>query len=612
MDAELLRPAPIPKLEDIAPEDIIDNVKSNIDELFIKTDTKGNPHRNSLDSGIIELFGLQNALFLKKTDDGTKIADYLEPECKNALVYAALVSGCFKQFLDDWKLSDGTDEINLYREIKIHSLDPLDERTKDVRDDTEGHGPILTYELLHYLGLTDREDTEIHNKLKDNIYCDIIQLLDDHYFPIVDSFLKSSVDINFSEEQTDSIKEKYIQELIGSIKFRGFEKEYKDRIWILERELGKIEDTDKEKVYNAAVSYLLEKQISEYHGRFINQFKNILECFGKPPKEPKKHLKTVISKILFDNYLNVRDAAYLKSAQMLYQQIDGHKKDRDGSFFTGKIGKNKGRYEREATDVKTEMEKHIIDALKKTTGAFSELVSLYDLMFNKEDLRDRVAAEVTDSVSRKKVSGSGEKLETYKSSWKTIETEMTEIRNFYGDINFADTGTEEGNAFRESARERILDEAGKGIVRGLCFWENELSGDEDIRSPFKELYAQWYGSEDTKQTMKNYNFRNLPLLIAREYKTVFGDYPEEFYNDFQDKAVNCLDSLIKEADKNDGEFDEGHAENLKSYLLKDLTYDELRLLPELHKKISYVNDNYQDISEAVISEIAISEKFGLC
>ncbi|MCK4808117.1 MAG: hypothetical protein KAS90_00695, partial [Candidatus Aenigmarchaeota archaeon] len=269
-------------------------------------------------------------------------------------------------------------------------------------------------------------------------------------------------------------------------------------------------------------------------------------------------------------------------------------------------------YEREATDVKTEMEKHIMDALKKTTGAFSELVSLYDLMFNKEDLRDKVVAEVTDSVSRKKVSGSGEKLETYKSSWKTIETEITEIRNFYEDINFADTGTEEGKAFRESARERILDEAGKGIVRGLCFWENELSGDEDIRSPFKDLYTQWYGSEDTKQIMKSYNFRNIPLLIAREYKTVFGDYPEEFYNDFQDKAVNCLDSLIKEADKNDGEFDEDHAENLKAYLLKDLTYDELRLLPELHKKISYVNDNYQDISEAVISEIAISEKFGLC
>ncbi|MCK4927758.1 MAG: hypothetical protein KAS11_04770, partial [Candidatus Aenigmarchaeota archaeon] len=385
MDAELLRPAPIPELEDIAPEDIIANVKSNIYELFIKTDTKGNPHRNSLDRGAISLFGLQNALFLKKTDDGTKIADYLEPVYKNALVNAALVSGCFKQFLDDWKLSDGTDEINLYREIKIHSLDPLDERTKDVRDDTEGNGPILTYELLHYLGLTDREDTEIHNKLKDNIYCDIIQLLDDRYFPIVGSFLKSSVDINFTEDQVGNIKEKYIQELIGSIKFRGFEKEHMNRIWILERELGEVEGTEKEKVYNAAVSYLLEKQISEYPGRFINQFKNILEFFGEPPKEPKKHLKTVISKILFDNSLNVRDAAYLRSAQELYQQMDGHNKKTNGSFFTGNIGKNKGRYEREATDVKTEMEKHIMDTLKKTTGAFSELVSLYDLMFNKED-----------------------------------------------------------------------------------------------------------------------------------------------------------------------------------------------------------------------------------
>ncbi|NOQ37877.1 hypothetical protein GQ472_03230 [archaeon] len=221
-------------------------------------------------------------------------------------------------------------------------------------------------------------------------------------------------------------------------------------------------------------------------------------------------------------------------------------------------------------------------------------------------------AEVTDSISRKKVSGSGEKLETYKSNWKTIETEITEIRNFYQDINFADTGTEEGKAFQESARERILDEAGKGIVRGLSFWENVLSGDENIRSPFKDLYAQWYGSEDTKQIMKNYNFRNIPLLIAREYKTVFGDYPEEFYKGFQNTVVNCLDSLIEEADKNEGEFDEGRAENLKAYLLKDLTYDELCLLPELHKKISYVNKNYPQISETVMSKTAISEKFGLC
>ncbi|MCK4809223.1 MAG: hypothetical protein KAS90_06380, partial [Candidatus Aenigmarchaeota archaeon] len=263
MDAELLRPAPIPELEDIASEDIIANVKSNIYELFIKTDTKGNRVLSSLDSGIIGLFGLQNALLHKVTGNGTTIADHLEPVYKNALVDAALVSGCFKQFLDDWKLSDRTDEINLYRDIKTHSLsDFSDEKSKDVRDDTEGNGPILTYEFLHYLGLTDREDTEIHNKLKDNIYCDIIQLLDDRYFPIVGSFLKSSVDINFTEDQVGNIKEKYIQELIGSIKFRGFEKEHMNRIWILERELGEVEGTEKEKVYNAAVSYLLEKQIS--------------------------------------------------------------------------------------------------------------------------------------------------------------------------------------------------------------------------------------------------------------------------------------------------------------------------------------------------------------
>jgi len=610
MAAELLRPAQIPELKDIAPEDIIDNVKSNIYQLFIKTDEKGNRILSGLDRGAISLFGLQNALFLKKTNDDTKIADHLEPEYKNALVDAALNSGCFESFTDDWKLSDGTDEINLYRDIKTHSLGYIsDDIIIDVRDDTEGHGPIYTYEFLHYLGFTDREDTEIHNKLKDNIYNNIIKLLDNYYFSTVNSFLRSSVDINFTEEQAGNIKEKYIQELTGSINRQGFEKEHMNRIWILKRKLGEIEDTEKEKVYNAAVSYLLEKQISGYYGRFIKQFENILESFGKPPREPKKHLKTVISKILFDNSLNVRDAAYLKSAQMLYQRIDGHNKNKDGHFFTGKIGKSNKRYEKEATDVETEMERQIINAMKKTTGSFSELVSLYDLIFNKEDLRGRITTEVKDSVSRKKESGSGETLETYQSGWENIKTKMTEIRNFYQDINFADIDTEEGKAFLESARERILDEAGKGIVNGLVFWENVLSGDEDIRSPFKDLYAQWYGSEDTKQIMKNYNFRNIPLMIAREYKTVFGDYPEEFYNGFQDKAVNCLDSLIKEADKNEGEFDEDRAKNLKAYLLKDLTYDELRLLPELHEKISYVNNNYPEISEIIISEIAISEQF---
>ncbi|NOQ38171.1 hypothetical protein GQ472_04750, partial [archaeon] len=321
MAAEILRPAPIPEIKDIAPKDIIDNFESNIYELFIKTDENKNPHRNSLDRGAISLFGLQNALLHKIAGKGTTIADHLEPEYKNALVDAALNSGCFESFTDNWKLSDGTDEINLYKDIKTHSLGYIsDDIIIDVRDDTEGNGPILTYEFLHYLGFTDREDTEIHNKLKDNVYGDIIQLLDNGYSQKIDSFLKSSVDINFTEEQVGSIKEKYIQELIGSIKFRGFEKEYKDRIWIIERVLGEIEDTEKEKVYNVAVSYLLEKQISEYHGRFITQFKNILESFGKPPKEPKKLLKTVISKILFNNFLDVRDAAYLKSAQDLYQQ----------------------------------------------------------------------------------------------------------------------------------------------------------------------------------------------------------------------------------------------------------------------------------------------------
>jgi len=606
MSSVVLKQAPIPELKDIAPEDIIANVKSNINELFIKKDKKGNRVLSSLDNGIIELFGLQNALLHKVTGNGTTIADHLEPEYKNALVDAALVSGCFKTFLDGWMLNDGTDEINLYREIKTHSLGYTDDKTKTMRDDTESFGYISTYEFLHYLGFTDSKDTGIYNKLRDETYENIMRLLKRNRLSSIDSFLKSSVDINFNEEQIGNIKEKYIQELIDNIGRRGFEKEYKNGIWILERKLGEIEATEKEKVYNAAVSYLLKELGSDYCGNFTEHFENILESFGKPPKEPKKLLKTFINSIFQDDDFGTSDAADLKSAQKLYQRIDGHNKNTDGSFFTGEIVRS-GKHGRGATDVRTEMERQIIDEMKKMTDSFGELVNLYNLMFNKDDLKDRVVTEVTDSVSRKKEQDSGETVEAYQFDWEDIETKMTKLRDSYSDINLADTGTEEGNKFMEFTRKRILDEAEKGIVDGLNFWENVLSCDEDIRSHFKDLYIGWYGSEDTKQLITWYDSRNHPLKRVRDYKTVFGDYPEEFYKGFQDKAVNCLESLIEEANENDGMFDESRARNVRWYILDNLVEDELYLLPELHKKICYVNENYSQISGA-----AVSEKFRSC
>ncbi len=602
MKTPVLKPAPILEKEKISPEMIIDNVRSNIYELFIKKDKNGNPHLNSLESGTINLFGQQNALLLEKSGNKTTIADILEPEYKNALVDAALVSGFFKSFFDNWIYSDGTDEINLYKEIKTHSLGYISgDEPKDVRNDTEETGFISTYEFLHYLRLTNREDTEIHDKLQGDIYNNIIGQLKRNRFSSINSFLRSSIDINFNEEQIGNIKEKYIQELIENIGRRGFEEEHISGIWILERKLGKVEDTEKEKVYNAAVSHLLKELKSDYRGYFTEQFENILNYFGKPPKEPKKHLKTFISNILLDDNFGASDAAYLRSAQELYRRIDRHNKNTDGSFFTGEIVK-RGKHKIEATDVKTEMERHIIDKMEDMTDSFGELVNLYDLIFNKEDLRDRVATEAIDSVSRKKEQDSEETVEAYQFNWKDIETKMTEIRNTYPNITLADTSTDEGNAFRKFVRKRIMDEAGKGIVTGLDFWETVLSYDEDIRSPFKDLYAQWYGSEDAKQLICWYDSRYHPLKIARDYKAVFGDYPDEFYNGFKDKAVNCLDSLITETKEKDGVLDEKHARNIRWYLLDDLTYDELFLLPELHKKIHYVNKNYPKISETAISK----------
>ncbi|MEA3437109.1 MAG: hypothetical protein U9R43_11630 [Thermodesulfobacteriota bacterium] len=603
MESSTLKPAPVPEIKEIAPEDIIANVQSNIYELFIRTDENGNPPLDSIDRAAIKLFGLQNAFLLEITGNGTTIADNLEPEYKNALVDAALNAEYFETFLDDWICSDGTNEINLFREIKTRSLGYIsDDETKDVRDDTDGHGFIYTYEFLHYLGFTDSKDTEIRDNLRDNVYGSIIERLDRNRFSSIDSFLRSSVDINFTEEQIDNIKEKYIQKLINSIDRRGFEKDYSSSICIMERKLGKIGHTKKEKIYRAAISHLSKDLRSEDYNNYIRQFENILDYFERPPKEPKKQLIQCISGILLENFLTASEATTLQSAQRLYRRIDGHNKKTESCFFTGKIVKSKKMYET-TTDVRTEMERLIMNEMEDMTDdIFSELINLYDQIFNKDDLKDRVVTEVIDSVSRKEERLSKNLVERYSFNWKEIETKMKEVRKVYPDINFSGRETYEGNDFRKSARTRILDEAGKGIVSGLNFWNNILNNEEDISNPFKDLYRQWYGSEYAKQLMNSYDFRNHLLKTARDYKTVFGDYPDEFYKGFQDKAVNCLDSLIEEADKNEGVFDKYRAKSLKWFLLDYLMPDELYLLTALHEKITYINKNYPQISETAISE----------
>ncbi|NOQ37524.1 hypothetical protein GQ472_01420, partial [archaeon] len=318
----------------------------------------------------------------------------------------------------------------------------------------------------------------------------------------------------------------------------------------------------------------------------------IREYSGGLPKGSKKFLKKYVEKQLLKDTLKSEEIKEMHKAWELYMDAESDN-DESGKSFASLLSLYADDFNyigavKERMIYQAELLIQRVDEKSPDSKNLKDYLELYELFFVEEseraDMQNYIREEVFDSVFETEIVPFSI---DYKFTWDGILAKMKAFAAVYPDSGGA--SKELLTEFKGHVKTRILDEAEQLNVDSLGFLRDVLK-DKELIASFESNFSEWYGMkyrsyEDTGESGL--------LQTARRYNEVFGEYPSDFFDEFQDTLVRdfklCVDTygdgglhLNRELDANVREV---------KLIMKELKDGELEILPDVEKTLKEINDS---------------------
>ena len=492
---------------------IIDEIRSVIDNNLV-SDSGAKRFNYGEREEVYRLCGLAAQFYESK--DGASVADSLGQEYRDFLVDGLLyiVKGdSFEKtlfsrfdFYEHLAEADGKD-VDVYKMIKTSC------RTSDI-DMFEN--VVFSYEILHFLGLNNPQDTRNNARIVNNMYNSMIQSMIESRGMLPEEmvyFLASSVPVKFGSKRKKEMFEVYVKKQKDVIDAFGFSCDIVSQLQDFETKIGGFFDEEKDDIYRSAKSSLSKRMDSD---SFMKDFYSIYEYFGKMPKKPKGVLKSYILELLSEKSLSSEEIFNLLVAQESYMRLNRDNKDKsEFSSFLSEVFSNpefnnvldliyrdkslfsNGGVKYLVSDGSVSLEQKMIEQagyLLGDTGdschdTFEDYSKIFRLIYGNSNMAKHLRKQVVDSVTRTKDEEDGiifdkkTRIPAYINSWNSIASKTKALKDVFGidlagDIKSSRdlSNITEMSRFQNKVAGRIKSEVKQGNKEGISFWEDIMSG----------------------------------------------------------------------------------------------------------------------------------------
>jgi len=500
----------------------------------------------------ILVLGLEAAKFYQsRNGDKRSVADIIEPRQRDMLVSSAVgKSSDVEELYDIEELYDvETGIFSSYSDSKgwLIDIEGIDYNLcSKVRQSCGLSGPydeITVIEFLNYLGLVSPDDIDNYGQIKEMVFLEIessIYSRDKDKLRQLNNFLRSDIPIDFFDFQIDYFTEIFINVYKDRIAEEGLNKEILEEISVFEKRFGEFDTAQKDELCKDVSLYLLGMVNNDELSSFITNLDAIRKYSGVMPNGSKNFLKKYFEKQLLKDTPGSEEIKNMRKAYELYMS-DVSDIDETGESFTDflSISEYSDTYIR---DMKERMISQAVLLMQKVDNKspgfkiLKDYIQLYELFFDDENERTwksvqySVRQTVFDSVSETEdLFGSD-----YVFTWDDVLAKMKAFAGVYPDSGGA---SEELLAeFKYLVKERALDEAENLNVDSLGFLRDVLK-DKELIDSFESNFSEWY----QMRIMEHGDIGESGFLkTARRYNEVFGEYPSDFYGEFQDTLVGDL------------------------------------------------------------------------
>ncbi|NOQ38081.1 hypothetical protein GQ472_04285 [archaeon] len=600
-------------------DSIVRAFKNTVEQLFLVSDGMDRPYVDVIDESVIYTLGSSAASFYDA--GGYNIAQYLDPEQKEALVDAAVKSGLFSVVKpyssddaddinfssdEDWNVAVGEDSFNLYNKIVSHSS----LTGGRYKPDRESYGSIYVYEFMDWLHLFNRSDKKNYEKLEEAIYEGAIDLIDNQKKQVLDDFFNSSVAVPGHKRYMERV---YFEIQKERIKKNGFDDEVYKNLRFFDKYF-KVYSGGSKDLYDTAIGNLSTLVIPDNNHLFIPSLRNIYKYFGDFPKTMRTILDVYISKKLKADMSGPEDVIDMFTALGVRSNI--HDNGYEDSAVSCLLEEPFDNLDNLIEIL--EQSKGSVELPEKIKERMIENLEYYQLMKNSDEgiMTKYTSFDVIEDYQRAYRAFFGDEFDFmlgvdsavkslekkcwrggYVNSWDSIEP-LTEDMSPDMKIHF-------WHEVFEKMEGRFYNELGRGDFDAIPFL-NEVMGQD--AEPLKEALQEHY-ADSVGATIDFYQYTDpVFLLLVNNYRLVCEEYPERFIKGFQRNIGGMIDWFISEEDRLENYVNiQSDAERINDALLL-LGKPALKLLPELGEKVDGLSEVDPELSKKLIPQEWVPEK----
>ena len=614
------------KIGDIVKSENIDSIirafKNTVEELFLVSEGMDRPYVDMIDESIIYTLGSSVASFYDA--GGYNIAQYLDPEQKEVLADAAVKSGMFsavKPYSSDdaddinssldegWNVTVGEDSFDLYNIIKSHSSITLGRN----KPESETYGSIYVYEFMDWLHFNDERDKKNYEKLKEAIYEESVDVIDNQKKQVLDDFFESSLALPGDKR---SIKIIYFEAQKKRIKESGFSDKIFENLSFFDKYFD-LDSSKNKELYNTAFRNISTLVIPDNNHLFIPSLRNIYKYFGEFSRTMETVLDVYISKKLKSSLTEQKDVIDLFTALGVRSNISDTGYEDTIIPYLDKPFDNLGDLfeiledNKNSDELPGKIKKSVLGYLKNylkcidnvdgrveanftSIGAIGDYIDACRAFFG--DDFDFMVIKDSAVKSLEKGGGWGRYVNPWDSVVPLTEGMSSDMKKLFWHEIF------------EEVKDRFYRELESDDFDAIPFL-NEVMGPD--AEPLKEALREQYVASSGAFVVFSQYTDDSPfgfLSLVNNYLLVCGEYPERFIEGFQRNIGGIIDEFISEGDRLENyEEMQSYAERIND-ALRLLGKPVLKLLPELGKKIHTLSEVDPELSQMLIPREWIAEK----